>query len=493
MLIDEKIEKKEETDVKTFLDVENSNNDDIAGKFQGAFNEDDYIDVPPDGGWTAWLCCFAVSCMNFATWGGAASFSIFLDFYLTNDVFTDATSTDYAMIGGLVVFFGLGLLPFVSIILLKFGYRITISLGIIIQLVGYIGAAYSKNIHQLYFTQGVLVGVSMGCIFGANVIVLPSWFLKKRAIANGFTHFGLGAGAVAYSLTVNKLIEKTNHQKWALITVGLISTAICLTSMLLVKVRIPKNATINKNNKSIKVILKTIFDYNVWYSFPLQLASFWAVGCQLAYTILMFSLSNYATSLGFNKNQATIISVVFGVGQAFGRPGMGIFSELIGRVNFSIFCSVYSIVMVFGVWINIEKYYSLVIFSIFSGFFAGIASVNIVPLVVDVVGLDKYPSGLGYANTLAAITCLIAEVIGLNLRDYSLKNPYFHCQLLVGCAYVIASLILLPYREWRVRRMIQQLKDSNTSDEVEKQRYNDLYYDKSIWGYLKRMFYFQKV
>ncbi|KAH3679761.1 hypothetical protein WICMUC_000727 [Wickerhamomyces mucosus] len=491
MTKDTEIEKID-TNVITELIVE-SNDEDIAAKYQGGFNEDDYIDVPPDGGFTAWLCCFAVSWMNFATWGANASFSIFLNFYLTNDVFSNATSTDYAMIGGLVGFFTWILLPLVSIILLKFGYKFTIGLGILIQLAGYFGAAYAKNIHELYFTQGFLIGTSMSFTCASNLIVLPSWFLKKRAVANGFTHFGLGAGGAIYALIVNELIEKTHHQKWALITVGLISTFICLVCMFLVKVRVPKNATITKDNKSISVVLKSIFDYKVWLSIPLQLVSFWAVACQLSYTILLLSLSNYATSLGFTKNQATIISVVFNIGQAFGRPMIGLFSEIIGRINFTIFCTVYSVIMVFAIWINIEKYYSLIIFSLFLGLFAGIASVNIVPLVVDIVGLDKYPSGLSYAQPLAAISGLIAEIIGLSLRDYSLKNPYFRCQILVGCAYAAAVLILLPFREWKIKRMLYQLKSSKLLDTNTRQKYNELYEEENLWGYLKRTFYWQKV
>ncbi|KAH3680359.1 hypothetical protein WICPIJ_008318 [Wickerhamomyces pijperi] len=463
--------------------------DDVAAKYKGAFNEDDYIDLPPDGGVTAWLCCFAIVCINFATWGINVSFSIFLNFYLTNNVFPEAKPYDYAFIGGVVVCFTLLLTPVSALILHKYGYKACVCTGVIFQLAAYFGAAFSRNIHELFFTQGVLQGIAIGLIFGANLIVLPSWFLKKRAIANGFSHFGIGLGGVTFSLIINKMLESMQNQRYALIAVGSISAVICLSAMFLVKVRVPKNARITEDNNSSKDILKNVFRFEVLKSWPLQLAAIWSGLCQISYTILMFSLSNYATSLGFSKNQATIVNVCFNVGQAFGRPLMGLISDIVGRVNFTIFATAYGVVMVLAVWINIDQYYQLVIFSVFLGLFAGIASVNIVPLVVDVVGLNDYPPALSYVNMIAAFCSLIAEAIGLNLRDYSLQNPYLHCQIFVGCVYFSALILLLPYREWKVNRMLVQLKDSTTIDESTRVEYTKLHNDRTIIGYLRRCLY----
>lgn len=69
-------------------------------------------------------------------------------------------------------------------------------------------------------------------------------------------------------------------------------------------------------------------------------------------------------------------------------------------------------------------------------------SVNIVPLVVNVAGLNDYPAALSYSQILVAITALISEKIALALRSYDLKEPYSHYQYFVGSCY-IAGLILL--------------------------------------------------
>lgn len=466
-----------------------------AGEFGGVFNEDDYIDVPPDGGY-GWLCCACVTAMNFATWGPNCAFGIFLSFYLNNDVFPGATPTDYALIGGIVIFLTLALIPYSAVILMKFGYKTTATIGIIVQLAGFTGASFANTIGELYVTQGVLIGISYGIIFGANSIVLPSWFLRKRALANGLSHMGVGLGGVVFSLVVNKLITETGDQRWALRVLAIVSFVICSTMMFLVKIRIPQNSSFKEDdNNSIRKIFSRIFDYKVWKSFPLQLATAWSSIGTTGYAICLYSLSNFAISIGFSQHQAMIVTVVLNLSQMIGRPLTGYLSEICGRVNFTIFATFYTCIMIFVFWINLETYAALLVFAFMLGLFVGISSVNVVPLVVDVVGLNSLASGLGWANSFNAIMSLVAEVIALNLRDYTLvnRNPYFHCQLFVGSMYICAVVVLIPYRQWKVKRMMQQLKSSNDLSETEKEKYSRLYNDETWKGYFKRAFMMVKV
>lgn len=466
-----------------------------AEKFNGAFNEDDYIDAPPDGGY-GWVCCACVSAMNFATWGANGSFGIMLAFFLESDEFPGATATDYALVVGLLNFFTLATMSTAGLMLFKFGYKATVSIGIVIQLSAYIGASFAKTIGQLQATQGFLLGLSFGIIFGANSIVLPSWFLKKRAVANGFSHMGLGLGGMTFSLLNNSLIQRTGDHKWALRAIGIISTVICVITMFIVKVRVPKNSQFNKEDQSMKKILRGIFDLKVIKSWPLQLVTIWATLATMAYTICLFSLSNYArTSLGLSENQATNILVVFNLIQGFGRPLTGVLSEVVGRVNFTMFATFYICFMVLVFWINLHTYASLVAFVVLLGLFVGISSVNIVPLSVDVVGLNGFPAAFSYSNVFVGSSVLVSEVIGLNLRDFSLKShtPYFPCQLFVGAVYFAGLMVLIPYREWRVRRMMNQMKDTSSLEEATRTRYEKLANDNSLRGFISRAFYITKI
>ncbi|CCH43277.1 putative transporter [Wickerhamomyces ciferrii] len=196
--------------------------------------------------------------------------------------------------------------------------------------------------------------------------------------------------------------------------------------------------------------------------------------------------------MGFSGHQGMIITVLLNASQAIGRPLIGYLSEKFGRTNFTMFATFYTAVMSLAFWINVNNYAALVIFTLMIGLLVGISSVNVVPLVADVVGLNSFASGLGYANTINAIMSLIAEVIGLNLRDYSSpnRNPYFHCQIFVGVLYFCGFIALIPYREWKVRRMLHQLKDSKKLTQDERKSFNDLLENKGFIGYLQRAFHF---
>nr|QFR37132.1 MFS transporter [Cyberlindnera americana] len=464
----------------------------VADDYNGAYNEEDYIDTPPDGGY-GWVCCACISAMNFATWGANGSFGVMLTFFLENDEFPGATATDYALIVGLLNLFTLGTMSIASVMLFVLGYKTTVTIGIVIQLAAYIGASFAKTIGQIQATQGVLLGLSFGIIFGANSIVLPSWFLQKRAVANGFSHLGLGLGGMTFSLVNNALIQRTGNHKWALRALGIISTLICTVTMFLVKIRTPKNSHF-KENPTVWDIAKKIYDWKVIKSYPLQLVTVWALLSTMAYAICLFSLSNYARSLGYTSNQATTITVLLNLSQGFGRPLIGILSEIFGRINFTMFSIMYTCVLVFVFWINLTNYASLIIFALMLGLFIGISSVGVVPLTVDVVGLNAFPAAFSYINLFVGSSILVSEVIALDLRDYSLigHTPYFHCQLFVGSIYFVAFLILIPYREWRIQRMITQLQNSDSLDDKKRQEY-ELLQEKGFISWWKRAFHLVKI
>jgi MFS family permease len=454
----------------------------------GTFHEDDYIDAPPDGGY-GWVCCGCVSVMNMATWGANSSFGVLLSFYLESDEFPGATPTEFALMTGLLMFFTLSTISLSSILLYKFGYRLTVTCGIVIQLGAYIGASFATTVVQLIMTQGVLLGIAIGMIFGANSIVLPTWFLKRRAVAIGISQAGIGIGGIIFSLSSNALIQRTGDCKWALRSLGIISFVVCTITMFLVRIRRASTDRFAKDaDVTVMDVIRSVMDYKVLRSFPLHLTTVWAGLASMGYVICLFSLSNYAISIGLTANQATITTVVFNLSQAFGRPLTGVCCEWVGRVNFSIFATLYTSFIVFVWWINVHSFGSLVAFSLFLGTFVAISSVTWTPLVVDVVGMNSFATASSWLTFWMASGNLVAEIIGLNLRDYSIvsQTPYFHCQIFVGAIYFVAAFFLVPYREWRVNRMLNQQKNSRDPADEGADQYDSIMKRNSLRAYFKR-------
>ncbi|CDO95830.1 unnamed protein product [Kluyveromyces dobzhanskii CBS 2104] len=450
----------------------------------GLYNSDDIVDPPPDGGY-GWICCACVAVMNFCTWGPNTCYGVFLSYYLSSSYFPHATPTDFAVIGGLMIGLTLILLPVAAMFMNKFGYRVVMLSGVLLQFTSFISSSFVRTIGELYFTYGILLGFANGLIFGCNSIVIPGWFLKKRAFANGVTHIGVGLGGLVLSFIVHAIMEKTGSHKWPMRFLGIMALVLNTIAALIVKIRVPRN---QPPKKSALELFKDVYDYNVYKSIPLQYSTVWSTMTSIGYVILLFSLSNYALSIGLSTSQATATLAIFNGAQIIGRPAMGYFSEKIGRVNCTLFCMFYTIILLGPFWFNVETYSEIMGFSFLLGLGAGISSVNTVPLVADVTGMAHFPAGLGYNNIWNGSLSVVAEIFALKLRDYSLAQPYLYCQIFVLVMYFVGLLALIPYREWKVTRMLNARIPGKKVDEGMKLKWQNAL-KPGIINYFRRAFY----
>ncbi|CUS20870.1 LAQU0S02e00254g1_1 [Lachancea quebecensis] len=453
----------------------------------GLYAKDEYLDPPPDGGY-GWVSCACVSLLNFATWGPNTSWGVFLSYFLSSNYFPGATPTDFAIIGGLVIGLTLFLLPVVAAAMSLFGYKPTLAFAIVLEAVAFVASSFVKSVGMLYFTYGVLLGISFGIIFGSNTIVIPGWFLKKRALANGFGHMGVGLGGLVFSFAVRAMIDRTGNHKWAMRMLAASTFFLNIISLCFIRVRKPR---VPQAKKSVKEILQQTFDRSVLKIVPLHLCMLWASFASIGYVILLFSMSNFATSMGMTSQQATIALAVFNGSQAIGRPFMGWISEILGRCNATILIMVYDLILLLPFWLNITKFSELVPFCFLLGFGVGVGSVNIVPLVSDVVGIQKFAAGIGYGLFGNGVVSIFAEVIGLHLRTPSSSRPYLHCQIFVACMFFGGLLCLMPYRELKMRRVLAAKIRSSSSTEQQKRHYQELLQN-TVYNYIRRMFFLVK-
>jgi hypothetical protein len=118
-------------------------------------------EAPPDGGY-GWICvaaCFNINCF---TWGVVASYGVFLEYYLENDIYPGASDLDFAFIGGLNFSMAMLVAPIVTALARQYGIHVPMLVGITLQTIGFITASFAKRTWHLYLTQGVLVGFGSG-------------------------------------------------------------------------------------------------------------------------------------------------------------------------------------------------------------------------------------------------------------------------------------------------------------------------------------------
>lgn len=476
-------------------------------------------DHPVDGPFAFWQA-FLSMLMIFSTWGANAAFGVFLNYYMTSNSFPGATQYDFALMGGVIVFLAQVLAPVSALLVRIFGQTPVLLAGVAIQTLGYFLASACTQLWQVFICQGVLVGLSFAMIFIPGTLILPTWFDKQKATAMGIAVAGAGLGGVVFSLALNKIIQQTGDQKWALRTVGFICLATSLFGSLFMRVRCPKKSKFRERwNKDFFInSFKIIFDFKVFDNYPLIVVGVWFGTALLGYVIVLYSFSSYATSVGLSHTQGSNILAILNAAQLVGRPLVGNAGDFFGRTNTSVMVCLYVAVLIFAFWLNSTTYAELIALAVMIGGMVGVGSTMSQSLAADVLEKlgrqHRLPAAWSGLNIIVSFFSLPSEVIALKLRKKSGTRTYAHTQIFTGCCYLACVLLLLVNREWLVRKTLetrraqaeealvarrgQHLRRESISDKNEKddeqlltarvERYNTLLRKGPIY-FAARMFY----
>ena len=366
------------------------------------------VDEPPDGGY-GWVCVACTFFINAHTWGINSSYGVFLAYYLAHDYYSGASALDFAFVGGLSISQALLISPLATYITRVYGTRTTLLLGVALETLALISASFTHEIWQLFLSQGVCFGFGMGFLFVGSVGIVPQWFTKKRSLANGIGTAGSGLGGLMYSLATNAMIDHLGVE-WAFRILGILACVVNCTCAMLIKDR---NKAIGSNQLA--------FDYTLFRRPAFLLLLGWGFFSMMGYIVLLFSLPNYATSIGLSERQGSIIGAVLNLGQALGRPLVGIFSDRAGRINLAGLCTFIGGLFCFVIWIFAKSFGILVFFAIIEGTVAGTFWTTIAPVGAEVVGLKELPSALSIV--------WIVLVLPTTCKSHS-YTPNIHCFVL---------------------------------------------------------------
>jgi MFS family permease len=365
-----------------------------------------YVDVPPNGGY-GWVCVAACATINAHTWGLNSSYAVFLAYYLSNNVFPGATPLHYAFIGGLSISQALIVSPLATLTTRVFSTRTTLLIGVVLEAASFIGASFATRIWHLFLTQGLCFGWGMGFLFVGSVGIAAQWFTTHRSLANGISAAGSGIGGLMYSLAAQAMIKDIGLP-WAFRTLGIIAFVVNTSCALLIRDR----------NKQIGSTLLS-FDWRLFKRMEFVGLMSFGVFSMLGYVVLLFSLPNYARTVGLTAKQGSIIGALLNLGQSLGRPPIGYFSDSIGRLNMAtsmtFLCGLFCLV----IWMFAKSFGVIIFFAMIGGTVAGTYWAVVAPVTAEVMGLKRLPSAL-------SITWLVL-VLPTTCKFWNLGNHSGFC------------------------------------------------------------------
>lgn len=401
---------------------------------------------PPNGGY-GWVCTACVAIINGHTWGLNSSYGVFLAHYLANDTFPGADSLDYAFVGSLSVSCALLVSPLATLAVREMGTRPTLFVGVVVEGASLICASFASKIWHLFLTQGIMFGVGMGFLFVPSVGLVPQWFTTRRSLANGISAAGSGLGGLLYSLASGAMIKRLGLA-WSFRVLGILVVVVNTICTLLVRDR---NKIIGSRQAPFDISLFKRPEY------LLLLAYGWF--SMLGYIVLIFSLANYANEVGLDASQAALVSALFNLGQALGRPFIGYFSDRTGRINMACWTTFSAAILTFSLWINGHVFGVLILFTIIGGAVAGTFWATIAPVTAEVVGLADVPAALNLVWLVIVLPCTFSEPIALEIVAGT--GEYIGTQLFVGFMYVTAGLSLIVLRGWKIGEIAEVARQTH--------------------------------
>ncbi|PLB53697.1 MFS general substrate transporter, partial [Aspergillus steynii IBT 23096] len=392
---------------------------------------------PPEfreGGY-GWVCVACTFLMNAHTWGINAAYGVFLAYYLSTDIFPGTSALEYAFVGGLSISCAMFIAPLATYLDQRISTRFVLNLGAILEALSLITTSFVKTDWQLFLSQGACFGIGMGFCFCGSVGITSHWFQRKRSLVNGIAAGGSGIGGLVYSLAVGKLIPEVGFP-WAMRILGILAFTVNMVCANLLRVPSPSPASSQKDSspsRLSRLLLRL--------DFLLLLA--WAFLSGLGYVALLFSLSSYAVAIGLTQEQGSLASALLSLGQALGRPVVGLVSDKLGRINIAFGASLLSGILPLVLWIFADSLGLIYFFAVAVGLFSGTFLAAAAPLTAEVVGLQSLGAALGVFWFVLGPPTAVAEAIAVQLRDDAgQQKPYLRVQLFVGVMYLGSAACL---------------------------------------------------
>ena len=409
-----------------------------------------------DGGY-AWVICFACLLLNFNIWGGNSGFAIYFSAYLSQNTFEGATKMDFAYIGGLAIGVGFLFAPVINALLGIIGFRGVLIIGNCLQFTSLMLASWSTKLWQLYLTQGLMQSFGLAFLAVPTNTIIPQYFKKKRVLAGGIATAGSGLGGIVYNLAMQKVVD-TKDVHWALRVQSIMEFGMVWISILLVKSKAKQHS-----------IQFNLFDIKVMKTAPFWLLCFFMTTCMFGYVIVLYTLANFTTSLGYSGKQGSYVSAMVQVGSAIGRPAVGYISDKYGGVTVSAFA--YYLVGIFSLamWIPARNLATVIVFAIISGSMMGSVYGMISPAIARAFGIQKMNVVASKINILLGMSALFSPVIGMSLTKGKAvgvdPSRYVYCSVFTGISFIVCATALLILRGYiKARDHIMEKHGHSDSD-----------------------------
>jgi predicted MFS family arabinose efflux permease len=300
---------------------------------------------------------------------------------------------------------------------------------------GYMMTSLASEYYQILLAQGFCVGIGAGCLFVPAVALMPQYFQKKRALANGVAATGSSIGGVIYPIMFYKLEQNVGFA-WATRALAFVCLGTCAVSITVMRVRFKP--------KERRALLQLSAFKETQYS--LYCAAMF-LGMLGFYNFLIF-VQPWAIGKGIvNGNLGFYLLPMLNAASTFGRITPNFLADRLGPLNMLTPATSITALLAFC-WIAVNSTAGTIVLSLLYGFSSG-GFVSLPPVVMAAITKDlrSYGTRLGMFFAIVSVGLLIGTPIGGAILGDT--NSYLGVQLFSGACLIVCSIIVLWIRVMR--------------------------------------------
>lgn len=391
-----------------------------------------------DGRW-AWVVLFASLVTQALTVGFPVCIGVFFtDLQLNFEATNSEISWFPSILGSMLHAGG----PLCSILVERFGCRVTVMLGGVLASLGMVASSFSQTLTQLFLTAGVITGLGMCFSFQSSITALGRYFVQRRALANALASIGISLGVTLWPLLARYLLEELGWRGAFLVFAGIfLHCCVCGAVLRPVATHVvpeTKEAPPSPSKTSARSCLATcastvqhhlaldILRHNMGYCVYTVGVTWMILGFSLPHVFLV----PFAMHHGVDEYRAALLISIIGFCNIFLRPVAGF---MVGRPRFAAYRKyLFSLAILVNGLTNLvcavsANFWVLVSYSLaFSVSMCGIGILTF-QVLMDTVPMDRFPSALGLFTVLGGIASLISPPLAGRLLDSTNNFSYVFC------------------------------------------------------------------
>lgn len=339
----------------------------------------------------------------------------------------------------------------------RYGPTIPILVGSVCQILAIFMTSLSDEYYQLFLAQAVLLGGGMSLVAISTTAMVPLYFPRNRAFAQGVSVSGSSLGGVLWPIALDRMLNKDGISfGWTLRIVGFIMLP--LLAMALIFVRRPRVAkadnTVTENGElnHEKPETKPRADLS-----GLKQPTFILLCCGLALAYLGFFapfvyVSIYASHLGFSEDFAFYMVSVVNAGSIFGRIIPGPLADRYGQFNTLTISALISGVVVFC-WTEATSKAGLIVWAFAYGFTSG----AILSLQLACATVLVSPESAGAAVGLALGSGSLTGLFGTPIAGQLVERGYVALSCFAAATLMAGGVLIGAARFMRNRTLLAKV------------------------------------